>query len=697
MSVYRLNEKSGLRKIIIAHWRGVILNLSIEDEIPQPISWIFLGCHLAGLLAIVRLTHRPIWFALVVLLLLQPLIVSLKTRKPYFLVASLTPLVIAYAVLLLRIMIASLYRLQSGIPGPLTVPQPWGNLLNLNLATIVSVLWALLSQTRVTLDVVKKRDVHWLVVIGYSMLGLSILWSSLTYFLLRARGVTGSDPYAYVQMAVDFAQNGTFLHTFDLVPRVSKWNLPLWPTVPVGYLSPDPQTGSAATVWPPGYSAFLAVSYLIMGETGIYITTPLFGIFAILAMWYLSIESLNQWPEGKRIAAAGFAVFVLATSYQQIEHLLLPFADIPSQLFTVLAFLFAIRSGGRRTALFAFLSGICLGVAFSIRYTQVLLAPSLLVAHIVDSSCCNTTLYQRSKLSRGDFVRALVWRLFWFAVGAWLAALPVLRYHQIAFGNPFKVGSQELSLFALHNVPLNFIGISRDLLRTNEFFYILPFIVVGVFRLWKNFRCLMIALLLWPIAIVSFHLPYRALRIRDLLSIFPVIALFASVGMADLLGRFRYSYNASELGKYSIILFLVIISLFLRTRVTWQLPFSKAFNTFGYLTEEQRLSFSRLSIIIPRNGIVAASLNSGPIILYANRPIVRPAYWSEEEWLKFIDLSSDSGQRIFILIDGEEMKKPFSLVRSRYRTIYISKFSMPYFNIDSGSINSLVELYEVIP
>ena len=69
---------------------------------------------------------------------------------------------------------------------------------------------------------------------GLGLAAMTGLWAAATYFALRASGVTGSDPYAYVQMAVDLARQGTLLHTFPLAPQIATWNLPTWPAVPVG-------------------------------------------------------------------------------------------------------------------------------------------------------------------------------------------------------------------------------------------------------------------------------------------------------------------------------------------------------------------------------------------------------------------------------------------------------------------------------
>ena len=96
------------------------------------------------------------------------------------------------------------------------------------------------------------------------------------------------------------------------------------------------------------------------------------------------------------IVEQAIAIFVLATSYEQVDRLSVPMADIPAQLFTVLTVYFALRATRGQTSevsqtsevfqpkipdrpvLFAGLTGVCLGAAFAMRYTQVLLGLSIL-------------------------------------------------------------------------------------------------------------------------------------------------------------------------------------------------------------------------------------------------------------------------------------------------------------------------------
>jgi hypothetical protein len=444
----------------------------------------------------------------------------------------------------------------------------------------------------------KKLAIRAWQAIGLGLAALAGLWAAVTYFSLRASGVTGSDPYAYVQMAVDLARHGTLLHTFPLAPQIAAWNLPTWPAVPVGYRPPDAVTGQAATVWPPGYAAFLAAAYLVAGEAGLYLLPPVMGLLALAALWALCLEVLRAWPADRRFLAAGLAVFVLATSYRQLEGAVLPMADLPSQLFTLLAVYGALRAtrlgeGARAgrvwaaQASWAALSGLCLGLAFSIRYTQVLLAVSLLFIFA-------------SLPRQGDSGwRGLTVALVSFGLAAWLGALPTLGYHTLAFGHPFAVGSAELGLFGWAYVPASALALARELLRTNEFLYLVPFLLWGLARFGRSAKRESVALLLWLGALVAFHLPYPALRARDLLSVFPVLALWIGAGAADMLtwafgpGSLVAAWaRARNFVVRGLVVGAVVLLFGARVRLTLQWPLHAGqFDTFGYLHAGQRAAF----------------------------------------------------------------------------------------------------------
>jgi len=677
-----------LRELAARHWQALSLGLSLEDQ-TLPVRYVLAlyALYLLGLLAVVRFTHQLFWLALIPALLIQPLGISLRTKRPYALAESLSPLFIAYLVLGLRLLIALVARVQGLTSGSLTVPGPWGGMLNLNIAVGLCGAWALMAQAGPTTEAFGRRA-HWARVVGLALGVSTLAWAAVSYLAVRTHGVTGSDPYAYAQMAVDIARHGTPLHSFPLAPRVAGWGLPAWPAVPVGYRPPHPGTGVAATVWPPGYSVALAVGYGIGGEAALYLLTPLLGVLALVILWWLSLDVLRTWQDGWRFLAAGIALFLLATSYEQVDRLSVPMADIPAQLFTMLTVYFALRATRGRTLLFAAFTGICLGIAFAMRYTQVLVVFSVL------SVWALFFYHQRPPSWRTISLTAVC-----FGIAAWLMAAPVLGYHKMAFGSPLRVGgTAELALFGWQHVPRTLVTTLKSFLIPKEFLYLFPFTVWGLIRLWRGSRQGAIALLVWLMVIVAFHLPYSALRVRDLLSVLPVLAIWTGVGVADALSQVqRIQRPAWRMAVQIAVLVLLIALFWTRSQVILWLPVhAQDFNTFGYLRAEQRAALDTLAGQTSPQGIVAASLNGGAVTLYAKRDIARPAYWSADEWLDFVSRALEDGRRLYLLVDGVEMEAPLEVVDSHYSLELVSSLAMPYFYPDGTSEGRSVLLYEVV-
>lgn len=616
-------------QLIQRHVRVILLQSNLDaPSLPRIVTVGLGGLYLMGLLGVVELSQRPIWLMAGLLFALQPLLIYAKRRRIHStFIESLAPLTIVYLMAGMRVLLAVSDRLQNQTTGSLTVPEPWGQRLDLNVAMLICGVWVLLAQLPLTAQAFGKSQKWLWQAAAVVLIGTAILWAGRVYLTIRAHGATASDPFAYIQMAVDFGDHQTPRHTFVLAPFVASLNLPLGPLVHVGYLSPDSGTGQAATVWPVGYSVLMGLGYAIGGESVLYLFTPLMGILTLLVTALFCNEILHRWPIEKRWLVAGGAAILLATSFQQTERLVVPMADIPAQIFTVLTFVLAFRALRGRTTLFAALAGICLGIAFAVRYTQVLIGPAVLLLFVLDYG------ETRSK-------RKLIQAILWFGGAAALMALPVLWYHDTAFGGPFEVGSKELGLFHIRYVPDTAEAMLRALLTGREFYYLSPFLLWGAVRLWISFRREAIVLAVWFIIITVFHLFYAALRLRDLLPQFPLLVLLAGVGIMDMVYQATRLSRHQTVGRLAVV-FGIITLVWLRTDAAIRLAIIPSFNTFGLLTVEQRDALDKLEASTPPDAIVAASLNSGPVSLYAHRETVRPYEWSDEEWLKFVGAASN--------------------------------------------------------
>jgi hypothetical protein len=286
-----------------------------------------------------------------------------------------------------------------------------------------------------------------------------------------------------------------------------------------------------------------------------------------------------------------------------------------------------------------------------------------------------------------------------FGIAAWLIASLVLWYHTLAFGGPFRVGgTAEIALFGLRYIPRTMILTVRSILIPHELLYLAPLTIWGAIQVWRSARIAAIALLTWLLVIVLFHLPYPALRLRDLLSVLPIFAVWTGVGVADALSRVRRIRRPAWRNAFQVVILgLIIAALWARSQVILWLPVhAKDFYTFGYLRAEQRAAFDALAEVTPPEGIVAASLNAGAVTLYAERDIVRPAYWSEDEWLSFVARALNDGREVYLLLDGLEMQGPLDAVGSLYQINRVISVPMPYFFPGGSSENQNVTLYEVL-
>ena len=81
-----LDSLTGFRELAERHWGALTLDLHVEDR-PLASRYVFAlyAFHLVGLLAVVRLTHQPLWLGLIPVLLIQPLAISVRLKKVFLL------------------------------------------------------------------------------------------------------------------------------------------------------------------------------------------------------------------------------------------------------------------------------------------------------------------------------------------------------------------------------------------------------------------------------------------------------------------------------------------------------------------------------------------------------------------------------------------------------------------------------------
>jgi hypothetical protein len=648
-------------------------------------SWLpfFAGLviHLLGLALVLTARYQlPAWLSLPVLvaLLLPQLPLLARRRLPRLM--ALTPLLAAYIVTLLWLLYLEMGITIIGWQG-LVFPNPMVSLFYVDGIVLAATAYTLLCQARVTSIELDKPALLWQWATA-GLLAVTLIWAGTIYFGKRTHGATASDPYAYAQMGVDLAQRGTFLHRFSLFEEVIPLEIAWAPLQPVGYHIPRNDLGDCPSVWATGASALLAAGYMLLGEVGLYVTTPFVALLALAATWVLVQETLRGKPRPVRYLAGALAVTLLATSPEHVDRLLVPMADAPAQLFTVLTLLLALRGmrqleeGGRALLSFG-LAGLAFAWAYWVRHTQLVLALPVIVAVLLGSP-------SQSGSRRRPWSSAILPLLTFFGV-AMVAALPDIIYRWRVFGGPLATETTELPLMGLQHIGPVAWQMLREAVAAGEWGYLFPLALYGGYRLARDRRREALVLGSAFGAVLLVHLTYRSLRLRDLLSLFPLVDLAVAYGTVSLalevrrLTRGREArLGAAVLGAATIAWLLLSLSLSRWAMIDnlWK----RGWASFGYMRAENRAAFDRLAELIPPEGIVGASLNAGAVTMYTGRDAIRPYdSWTEKEWDIFLTAMRAGGRPVYLLDDGGLMAEFIREERARRHLTPVAELRVPLF------------------
>jgi hypothetical protein len=644
-----------------------------------------LGLHLAGIGLI--LTGRygwPLWTAPLALasLLLPQTPLLLRRRRPRLM--ALTPLLGAYAVTTLWLVYRWLGITVIGWQG-LAFPNPMISLFYVDGVVMAAIAYAVLCQLYVTLHLLGRPAALWRwAAIG--LLAVTVAWAGIVYLGKRTHGATASDPYAYAQMGVDLAEHGTFLHRFSLFEEVVPLNIAWAPLQPVGYHIPrDNTAGDCPSVWATGASVLLAAGYKLLGEPGLYVTTPIVALLSLAATWALVQEALRTESKAVRYLTGALGVALLATSPEQVDRVLVPMADAAAQLFTVLTLLFALRAVrqlevGNRGLGDLVMAGVCFAWAYWTRHTQLVLAlPVLLAIWLGIRSRASRSVGRRSSFDLLPLVA--------FFGSALVAALPDIVYRWRVFGSPLATETTELHAMGLEQIGPMAWQILRDMLVAGEWAYLFPLAIYGGYRLVRDHRHEAIVLGSAFGAVLLVHLTYQFLRLRDLISLFPLVDLAVAYGAVTLVRRIRAIARERErmkqLGPALLsvtILAWVILSL---ASARWTMIdnlWKRGWASFGYMRPENRAAFDRLAELTPSNAIVGASLNAGAVTMYTGRDAIRPYdSWTEDEWATFLSAMQNRGRPVYLLDDGGLMADFITEEQGRHRLTPIEALEVPLF------------------
>ncbi|MFN2157027.1 MAG: glycosyltransferase family 39 protein [Anaerolineae bacterium] len=667
------------------HWPAIVKNqvkaltgeLSPDDP-PLP-AWaqVVLGSvHLGGLGCLWILGGYAAWWAIPSLLALSLLPLAVRPRR--IRLETLAPLLPAYLGAVASLLLERRLGIEISEYQGTTFPDPWSPWFNVPALAMAGAGYALWIQLRLLASRwrVAVRDRVVLTTVGL----LLAAWFAGTVLVHRTHGVTASDPYSYTQMAIDLTETGSPLHAFPLAGIARSLDLPTWPAVHVGYHPPTSDVRSP-TMWPIGWPLLMVPFYVLGGLPALYFAAPLLQALSLVVTWLAANEVLRGEARAERWAVATGTCLLVATSPEGTERMLVPMADAAAQHFTMLTLWLLLRARRARPAWHGLGAGVAFGMAYLIRHPQLPLgAAAVATAWFVPVGERNAAWRQRAAL------------LLPFLGAALLVALPDLIYHRVVFGGWLHTESSEWFLISARNVGPSLASVlEQGVLRREELGYLVPFLGMGVWRLWRRQRAPLVILGSGAITVFAFHLAYEALRPRDLIAILPVAYLCAAAGI---LATWQWARRRQTLLAALCVLCSVVL-LGVRSWYTLVMPWRDDVVTFGQISTRQRAALERLRSLTPEDAVIGSMLNGGAIELHAGRGAVHPAPWRKDELYVWVDALLAKGRPFYVLDDGEEMALVLRNLGERYRLRTVTTLELPYFALGGGNLPRPATLYSV--
>lgn len=637
------------------------LALIRSPSLPLFFSLSLLILHAIGLALVAQLMRAPFWIVgaiLSVFILTQ----FVSRVREIFSPALLAPFWIVYAFVALRFI--WLRVLRGEIEGYFdhTLPDLRA-LLHFEFILVAAMLYSALILFS-CLFPPRRRAIRFASILLFSAI---FLWAVVEFFGHRTFGATGSDPFAYAQMGIDLAARRTSSHSFPLFPLISSTSLSWYPLLHVGYHLPFNLNGEAITVWPLGGSIAYAIAYRVAGESALYFVNPFFSLLSAFVSGLLAWELMRTESQTVRVAAACLTATLIATSSEIVNWAGVTMVDTQALVFSTLAFYCALRVYRTGKWGWAIGAGIFWGFAYLVRHTQFVIIFGMIPFLLL------------SPFPKWIRIR----NFFLTCLAAFLIALLDLWYHRIYLGDWLTPESEELALFSLNAISQTSAALGSSAFIGSEFGWLLFFIILGIIFYIRREKISSIALLLWLGAALAIHLPYAALRLRDLIPEFPILAFYVSYGVVAAIGALWKKQHVWATLAAAAVIFLGLELSLARMWNTLPRVAQDPRPRFGAMTQQQRASFDTLAQMTPRNAIIGASLNSGAIELYSRRNTFRPAAWCIKgqcnELHEFIEIAQSKNFDIYLLEDHASLTKVLNELRGTYRLERITTLDMPLF------------------
>jgi hypothetical protein len=647
-----------MRRVFV---RLVAFNLTaLEFSRPPPLArvetYLLLACHAFGMLALAQLMRAPLWIPALVITFF--LMVSFVPRwRNMVSPALLAPFGFVYAAMAIRFVWIRLAR--GDVPGYFDYALPDARvLLRFEFLIGAAVLYGGLIAAALFFS--RARGLRFAAAAGA---GAFLLWAGAEYFGHRTFGATGSDPYAYVQMGVDFATRGTFAHRFDLFPLLATGRLEWFPILHFGYHLPYNTLGDAITVWSPGGAVAFAAAFALGGERALYVVNPLFSILGALVSALLAWELTRRETQTRRIVVASSVWALMLTSHEIVNWAGVTMVDTQALVFSTLAFYAALRVYRGGVWYWAMLAGILWGAAYQVRHTQLVIVFGML------------PLFVRAPFS--NFTRAR--NLTFLFLSAFVVAVPDLWYHHAYLGSWLTPESEELALFSVNAMLPTLISIGQSASVAAEFGWLIFFVLAGIFFYARRARVENFTLLLWLAAVLILQLPYPALRLRDLIPQFLILAFYIAFGVVSVVVALWARRSVWASFAAACLIFLALELSLARVWNTLPRVVLPAPPRFGAMTQAQRASFETIAQLTPSDAVIGASLNSGAIDLYARRRAFRPTDWSPQALRDFQLVTQGNNYEMYVLEDNGSLARVLDALGDTYRIERVTTLDVPLF------------------
>ncbi len=683
------------------------LALTRPPSLPLSLALTLLVVHTAALILVAQLARVPLWMVSA-LMLCFVIAQFVPHAREIFSPALLAPFFIAYFFAALRFVWLRVF--DGAIEGYFDYTLPDARVL-LQFEFLIGA--AMLYSVLILFSFLVPRRGR-AVSLGACVTVLVIfVWAIAEYFGHRTFGATGSDPFAYVQMGRDLATRGTASHSFPLFPLISQTELLWYPIVHVGYHLPFNLDGDAITVWSIGGSLAYALAFRLAGENALYFVNPIFSLLSVIVSGLLAWELTRNEKITLRVVTTIVVVLIIATSNEIVNWAGVTMVDTQALVFSTLAMYCALRAYRLNSSMgtchfepplreisfapneishsarndkngmwvWTIGAGLCWSIAYFVRHTQLVIAVAFMPLLLCAPFARRTRL--RNFLLTG--------------ITAFLMALPDLWYHQIYLGNWLTPESEELALFSLSSIPQTLAALGQSAFIGSEFGWLSLFIILGIVFYTRREKISSIALLLWLGATLAVHLPYAALRLRDLIPQFPIFAFYASYGIvAAILFLLKQQGAWATIGAAGLIFLALELNL---ARVWNTLPrvLKEPPARFGAMTHAQRASFDEIARITPQNAIIGASLNSGALELYAKRHAFRPADWCRPqqcgELREFLEVTQEKNYTIYLLEDNASLANVLNELRREYQIERVTTLDVPLFG--NEAVNNAGALWKI--